>query len=273
MEQPARIHARPKQSLGQNFLIDDNIARNIVRDLRLHRDDVVLEIGPGYGALTKYLTDRVRRFIAVEIDRRVAEELRRRYDPQQVTILHEDFLETDLGKWSSKYRAEIRIVGNIPYHLTSPILFKIFDAHSCIRDITLTMQREVAQRLVARPATKEYGILSVFSQFYGVPKILFSVSPNCFYPKPKVTSAVIRIDLEKARRYRVDESLFRVVVRTAFGKRRKTLRNNLKFLPFEQKTVERVLSTIGAPIAVRAEELTVEQFVQVTNGIQRCQTG
>ncbi|MBI1803120.1 MAG: ribosomal RNA small subunit methyltransferase A [Ignavibacteriae bacterium] len=264
-----RIDIKPKQSLGQNFLIDDNIVKNIVRDLRLSEDDVVLEIGPGKGALTACLVERVCKLIVVEIDGRVIDDLRGRFDRSNIVIIHQDFLDTDLVRWQREFACKLRIVGNIPYHLTSPILFKVFDESIAVRDLTIMIQREVAQRIVADPGTKNYGILSVFSQFYGAPRLLFNVSPNCFYPKPKVTSSVVHLDLHERLPHRVNDALFRIVVKTAFGKRRKTLRNSLKFLPYDESTVERLVSTIDFPMEKRPEDLSVEEFVQLTHLVEQ----
>ncbi len=263
------LAVRPKRSLGQNFLVDDNIARKIVASLHLQKNDVLLEIGPGHGALTKYLAQNVRHLIAVEIDGRVVEQLRETYG-SSATILHQDFLETDIHSFARKFNTRIRIVGNIPYHLTSPILFKIFDEHRFVDDATMMVQREVVRRIVAKPGTKNCGILSVLSQFYGTPKALFTVSPNCFYPKPKVTSTVLRMKLNEKPRSAVNADLLRTVVRTAFGKRRKTLHNSLKFLPFDEDVVTRIFPGITIPLNKRAEELTIEHWIRLTNEIGVC---
>lgn len=261
---------RPKQSLGQNFLVDDNIARNIARDAHLMENDVVVEIGPGHGALTKYLVKRVRHLIAVEIDRRVVNELRNLYESPSVTILHQDFLETDVADLCGKFGTKLRVMGNIPYHLTSEILIKIFDAREFVRDITIMVQKEVARRIVAKPGTKACGILSVFSQFYGIPRLMFDVSPNCFYPRPNVTSTLVQLKLFDELSESVDVDLFKTLVRTAFGKRRKTLRNSLKYLPIDEDVAARFLSESEIPMHIRAEELTVEDWVKLTHELEKC---
>ncbi len=258
-------HIKPKKSLGQHFLIDDNIARNIIRDLRLDADDAVVEIGPGRGALTRLLAEKVDRLIAVEIDRRVVDELRTRFDWPNVSILLQDFLEFDLHALYTQVGRKLRLVGNIPYHLTSPILLKAFDERTTLHDFTFMVQREVAQRLAAQPGTKQYGILSVYARFYGKMKVLFNVSPNCFYPKPKVLSAVVQEKLFEQNAHEVDERLFRTVVRTSFGKRRKTLRNALKYLPFEDDVVREIVAVPSPLLDKRSEQLTPEQFVELTN--------
>ncbi|HEV8539243.1 MAG TPA: 16S rRNA (adenine(1518)-N(6)/adenine(1519)-N(6))-dimethyltransferase RsmA [Bacteroidota bacterium] len=263
---------KPRQSLGQNFLIDDNIARNIIRELHLSPDDVVIEIGPGHGALTRHLAGQTRHLVAMEIDGRVIGELKTEFSSQGVEILHQDFLEADLQALSSHYRRRIRIVGNIPYHLTSPILFKVFEESRAVQDITMMVQREVAQRIVAGPGSKAYGILSVVSRLYGEPKQLFRVTPHCFYPKPKVTSTVVQLTLHDGLHRDIDVELFRNIVRTTFGKRRKTLRNGLKYLPYDEDVVERIISETTIDLDQRPEELTVENFIGLTKEIQQIVT-
>ncbi|MBI4549228.1 MAG: ribosomal RNA small subunit methyltransferase A [Ignavibacteriae bacterium] len=261
------IRIKPKKSLGQNFLIDNNIARKIARDLHLSKDDVVLEIGAGRGALTKELIGHVRHILIVEIDYRLIEQLQQQFSSPSVTILHQDFLEIELADVQKRYKTKLRIVGNIPYHLTSPIIFKVFEEHSSVYDLTIMVQREVAQRIAAQPGTKEYGILSVFAWFYGVPRILFHVSPNCFFPKPKVTSTVMRILLHSTLPRTTDEALFRTIVRTVFGKRRKTLRNSLKYLSINGKIIEQAAASNSSLLDKRPEQLTVEQFIYLTREI------
>ena len=258
------ISVKPKQSLGQNFLIDENIARNIVRELNPKKDDIVLEIGAGHGALTRWLAGRVQHLIIIEIDGRIVNRLRTEFSSTGTTIVHSDFLEVNIERWKKKFGKRVRFVGNIPYHLTSPILFKIFEEHASVQDLTVLTQREVGQRIVAHPGSKEYGILSVMTQFYGRPRLLFDVSANCFFPKPKVTSTVLHITLREKLSDNIDEELFRSVVRTAFGKRRKTLRNSLRYLPLEESIVDQVVESDVVPMEKRPEQLSVEQFVSLT---------
>lgn len=263
-----RTLVRPKQSLGQNFLTDDNIARRIVRNLDLGPEDILLEIGPGQGSLTAHLAGRVWKLLAVEIDNRVVEALRQRFASANVSIIEGDFLEVSLEKCRQEFGGrKLRIVGNIPYHLTSPILFKLFEESSSVSDCTIMMQREVARRLTAKPRTKARGILSVFTQFYGEPELLFDVSPNCFYPKPKVTSTVVRIKFREAAGV-LDDEIFRNVVKTTFGKRRKTLRGSLQYLPYHECTVMKIVDELDFPLDKRPEELSVREFVTLTEQIQ-----
>jgi 16S rRNA (adenine1518-N6/adenine1519-N6)-dimethyltransferase len=259
---------KPKQSLGQNFLVDDNIARNIVRDLDIHPDDILIEIGPGKGSLTKHLVGKGKHLVAMEIDNRVVEELQAAYNSPGVTILHKDFLEASLPSLRRKFGQKLRLLGNIPYHLTSSILFKAFEAHAALTDITIMLQREVAQRIAAKPSTKEYGILAVLANFYGVPKIFFHVSPNCFYPKPKVESSVLRIVFHPKKLYQVDEKLFTLIVKTTFGKRRKTIRNGLQYLPYDDALLAEIAAMKSDLMEKRPEQLTVEQFAGMTQQIE-----
>jgi 16S rRNA (adenine1518-N6/adenine1519-N6)-dimethyltransferase len=273
---------RPKKALGQHFLTDDNIARKIVAAIAPQPNDVIIEIGPGRGALTKHLLQHGACLIAVEIDAAIATELQHEYG-SRVEIIHEDFLEVDLQRVSHRngiqhskvfpksgepfdnrlgLRSKIRLVGNIPYNITSPILFKAFENRAIIGDMVIMVQKEVAERIVAKPKTKARGILSVFAQRYSQPELLFSVSPNCFYPKPKVMSAVIRLDFQHSISYQVqDEALFTQIVKATFGKRRKTIRNGLKSLNLD----EGIIDALGYNLNARPEELSVSDFVTLSN--------
>jgi 16S rRNA (adenine1518-N6/adenine1519-N6)-dimethyltransferase len=271
MRQPRPVRIKPKQSLGQNFLVDENIVRNIVRDLKLAEDDAVVEIGPGLGALTRELVRHVSRLDIVEIDARAVEELRTEFSEPDVTILHEDILEVSLAGLARRRGRKLRVVGNIPYHLTSPILFKVFEERDSVADLTFMIQREVARRILAEPGTKENGILSILTRFYGEPKMLFTVSRNCFYPKPDVTSAVVRVRLFDAPPYPVGAAAFATLVKTAFGKRRKMLRNSLLYLPYEEGIIQALLSGNGELMDRRPEQLGVREFVTLAQAIERLQ--
>lgn len=262
------VQHRLKKSLGQNFLIDENIARKVINELHLKRDDVVLEIGPGKGALTKYLKDKVKFLIAVEIDKNIITFLNQELHNDNVEIVHDDILKIPLASYAKKYHAKLRVVGNIPYHLTSPIIFKVLDEHEFVSDLTIMVQREVALRITAKPNSRDYGILSVLTQFIGNPRYLFTVSENCFYPPPKVKSAVIQIPIIERDEIDIDEIVFRTIVKTSFGKRRKTLRNSLKFLPYSRTIVENILSNESLPLDKRPENLTVKDFSLLTRQIQ-----
>jgi len=257
---------KPKKSLGQNYLQDENILRKIVGGLHLCKDDVVVEIGPGHGALTRHLVDHPIILIGIEVDDR-AIELLHTIISKKMLLIHANVLDVDLQEISKKHRKKLKIVGNIPYYLTSEILFWLIDARAAVQEATLMMQVEVARRLVAVPKNKEYGILSVLTQFYTDCEMLFKVSRNCFYPKPDVDSAVVRLKF-KDQLPHVDETLFRSVVRATFGKRRKTLRNGLKSL----ELTEIHLDQIPFDLKKRPEELTVDEFLSLTKSIENITT-
>ncbi len=250
---------RPKKSLGQNFLRDENILRKIVESIRCRSGDVVVEIGPGQGALTRHLIERPIALIGIELDKRAIELLQQSIGGK-MTLIHANVLDVHLQEISERQQRKLRVVGNIPYYLTSEILFWLFDARIFVVDATLMMQLEVARRLIAMPKNKEYGILSVFTQFYTDCKMLFKVSRNCFFPKPDVDSAVVSLQF-KGELPACDENLFRSIVRATFGKRRKTLRNGLKSLAYD----DHVLDRIPFDVTKRPEELTVEDFTSLTN--------
>ncbi|GJQ21923.1 MAG: ribosomal RNA small subunit methyltransferase A [Bacteroidia bacterium] len=252
----------PKKSLGQNFLRDENVARNIVQTIRPGRRDAVLEIGPGMGVLTAYLVGEAGHYLGVELDHRLLELLRSRFP--SATFLEGDILAVRMKDLQIPGNLGLRVVGNIPYSLTSEILFWIVDQRNALVDATLMMQWEVARRLTARPRTKDYGILSVVLQMYMVPEIRFKVSPNSFYPKPSVDSAVVHL----GKRNWVpahSEELFRSVVRGTFGKRRKTLLNSLRSLGYG----EDVLRSLRFDLGRRPEELSGEEFLELSSELSR----
>jgi 16S rRNA (adenine1518-N6/adenine1519-N6)-dimethyltransferase len=255
---------RPKKSLGQNFLHDANIARKIVESMRLQRDDRVVEIGPGKGALTSLLLEKLSNLTAIELDDELAVLLQAMFG-EKLTLIHNDVLNVSLHALAKKAGGAMRVTGNIPYNITSPILFWVIDARESVRDCTLTMQREVAQRLTAKPHTKEYGILSVLAQYYAVPKMLFNVSPKSFTPVPEVMSAVVHLDFSAKggphTPQALDDKIFRAVVRGTFGKRRKTLRNGLRGLGVSAEQ----LKNISFSLDRRPEELTVAEFVSLAD--------
>jgi 16S rRNA (adenine1518-N6/adenine1519-N6)-dimethyltransferase len=220
---------RPRRSLGQNFLCDPNIARNIVAAIAPGPNDTVVEIGPGEGALTHVLAARAGRLVIVDLDDRVIARMREMLAGTAVEVLHEDFLNVDLPALAAG-KGKLRVVGNIPYNITTPILFHLLDHHTVVQDVVLMMQREVARRLSAAPGSKDYGILSVSSQFFATVELLFDVSPEVFFPRPKVTSTAVQLIMRTTPLAVVhDEAFFRSMVRAVFGKRRKTLRNSLRY--------------------------------------------
>lgn len=251
---------KPKKRYGQNFLVDDNIARKIVKSLEISEKDTVIEIGPGQGALTKHLINETKRFIAVEIDTKVSEDLKNKgYNVAVKDFLQFDF-EEDIPK--ELRGTDLKVIGNIPYNITSGILFKLLDSKIKINSCVIMIQREVAERLVASVNTKQYGILAV--QFQAMAKVnqLFNVPPTAFFPKPDVTSSVIRITFCENEN-RIDNiSVFKEFVRSAFSKRRKTLKNSLNDF-FEKYELN--INDYGFDFSRRAESLTVKEFIDLSN--------
>ena len=227
-------------------------------------EDTVLEIGPGEGALTRYLAPQAARLILVELDDRAAEALRSLYPEERVSLIHADILETDLSGIGQQAGRPIRIAGNIPYNITTPILFHLLDHRAAVEDATIMMQKEVARRLVAAPRSKEYGILSVFFQQFAAPRILFDVPPSAFYPRPGVVSSVVQLHMLPVPRYPLtDEPFFREMIRSVFGTRRKMLRHSLR-----EFLTQRGLS-LPEPfqLAQRPEELTVGELAGLANNL------
>lgn len=263
---------RPKKFLGQNFLVDDNISRKIVSSFEACENDIIIEIGPGQGALTKHFIKSGYPFLAVEIDASVISMLKEKYG-QGLKVVNEDFLKFDFRKiremFSGKENVDggvrkLKIIGNIPYNITSEILFKIIDSDTEIDSAVIMVQKEVAARITAKPGSKQYGILAVQIQAFADVKALFDVSPTAFFPKPDVYSTVIKLHINKHKHQINDRENFRAVVRTAFGKRRKTLRNSLKEYLQEKNIDEK---DILVDFTRRPETLTVGEFVLIANKI------
>lgn len=258
----AKVH--PKKSLGQNFLKDENIARKIIASLGLKSDNCILEIGSGTGILTKYLVQAAAKVVAVEIDKNLVQQLQQQFSSTgnfklyQSDILKIAFEEILAGNQNWK------VVANLPYHITSPVLFKLFDQKTFFDSATFMVQKEVAQRMVARPCNKDYGILSVFSQYYAEAKILFDVSKHVFFPKPEVISAVIRLVFNRPVLFsESEEKVFRQVVKGSFNQRRKMLRNSLLAIP--DLAID--LNKIHFDLSQRPEQLSVPDFMELTKQI------
>lgn len=254
---------KPVKYLGQHFLSDKNIARKIAEAINPQPDDVIVEIGAGEGFLTEQFVGKVRKIFAVEVDKRAVDFLRVRFE-DKVEILHQDFLKLDF-KMFENY-GKIRLVGNIPYNITSSIIFKAIENRRLIKDLTIMVQLEVALRIVAQPGVKDYSILSVMCQAYSKPEILFRVSRNVFYPRPNVTSAVIRLDFENGEKAKgiIDDSFFKKIVKVVFNKRRKILKNTLKEI-FDDET----LSKLEFDLTKRPEQLSVDEFIDLSNSLYK----
>ena len=269
---------RPKQSLGQNFLRDPNTIRKIVAALGAPAGAPVVEIGPGTGALTEVLLEAHPRLTAIEVDERAVALLKEQFP--HLDVRHQDVLEVDWAALATERGGPLHVIGNLPYYITSPILFSLLDAQvglatepkqpdvqrdvapeTVVREAVVMMQLEVAERLVAMPRTKAYGILSVLFQLYATPELLFRLSPHVFFPKPSVTSAVVRLAFHAAGPLPTgnEAARLRAVVRAAFNQRRKTLRNSL-----HRWTREGGLRLPEGWERRRAEELTPAEFVELT---------
>ena len=254
---------RPIKRFGQNYLVDKNIIDNIVKEIDPQKDDLILEIGPGRGALTRELIKHTDSLYAVEIDKRVIESLQ--FEMPLLNMINADILKFDLKKIAEGKNKKIRVAGNIPYNITSPILFKLIAERDIVKDTVLMMQYEVAKRLTAEKRTKDYGILAVLLNYYAKVKFCFKVSRNVFYPKPNVESAVVHINFDFELENSVNNKLFIQTVKASFGNRRKTLKNSLSNSIFKD------IDFSGAKIDLsrRAEELDIEEFIELTNFIEK----
>jgi 16S rRNA (adenine1518-N6/adenine1519-N6)-dimethyltransferase len=255
----------PKKSLGQHFLHDRNIARNIVAALDPREDDAVLEIGPGPGALTSLLLERGVRLIACDIDARSLDTLRAALgDPgDAIRYIHADILEVDLTALSLEAGMPLRVIGNLPYNITSQIFFHLFEHQHAYSDAVFMIQKEVADRIVASPGGKEYGILSVLTQAHAHVRHCFKVSPNVFTPRPKIWSSVIHLSPRSDILSEIlDYGVFRRVVKSTFGMRRKTLSNSLRHGGFN---TEAIGGSAAGFLQRRPEQLSVQEFVTLSN--------
>ena len=250
---------RPRKRFGQNFLHDQNILQKILHSIAPQPDDHVVEIGPGQGALTDYFVASQCTLDCVEIDRDLIELLTERYQQKpQVKVHSADALQFDFSQLCAR-GTPLRVVGNLPYNISTPLLFHLFNCADFVQDMTFLLQKEVVDRICARPGTKDYGRLSVISQYHCVTEKLFTVAPGCFNPPPKVFSAVVRLLPRQGRRVEHNPSLQRIVT-TAFSYRRKRISNALKGMI----TPEQLLAANIDP-ALRADQISVEQYLALAN--------
>lgn len=264
----------PRKRLGQSFLVERNVAARIVAASNVGHEDVVVEIGPGHGALTAFIVEKAKRVIAVEIDAQMADILHRELEAaRNLEIVRQDVLDYDFSMplSDSEVRRKIKIIGNLPYSISSPILFRLIAFRNTISSMTLMFQKEVAERIMAPPDTKEYGILSVMTAMYALPSRVMHVPASCFYPRPKVDSSVLKMEMRQTPLCAVrDNDLFLRVVKCAFAKRRKTLFNNLRssdLFPGGGEAVMQVLERTGIDGRRRGETLTVEEFALLSNAV------
>lgn len=263
---------RFQKRYGQNFLIDSHILEKIIEAAEITKEDMVLEIGPGIGTMTQYLAEHAREVVAVEIDKTlipILEDTLSAYD--NVTVINEDILKVDIETLAREKNGNrpIKVVANLPYYITTPIIMGLFESHTPLASITIMVQKEVADRMQAGPGTKDYGALSLAVQYYAKPEIMMNVSPGCFIPKPNVGSAVIRLTRYEQNPVQVkDEDFLFLLIRAAFGQRRKTLVNSLtnaSFLSLSKEEILHALSEMGVSETVRGEALTLEAFAKLSN--------
>ncbi len=267
-----RYHFNFQKKFGQNFLIDAHVLDKIIRAADITKDDVVLEIGPGIGTMTQVLCEHAKEVIAVEIDSNLIPILRddtcKAYD--NLTIIHSDVLKLDINELvASRGGAPIKVVANLPYYITTPIIMGLFEMHVPLKSVTVMVQKEVAERMQALPGNKDYGALSLAVQYYAEPYIAANVPPNCFMPRPGVGSAVIRMTLHEVPPVRVkDEKLMFALIRASFNQRRKTLVNGLSNaaeLAFSKDDIAGALERLELSPTVRGEALSLAQFAALAD--------
>ena len=261
-----------QKKFGQNFLIDTHVLDKIIRSAEITKDDFVLEIGPGIGTMTQYLACAAGKVVAVEIDRALIPILADTLDGyDNVTVINEDVLKVDIAKLAEEQNGgrPIKVVANLPYYITTPIIMGLFEKNVPIKSITVMVQKEVADRMQVGPGTKDYGALSLAVQYYAKPYIVANVPPNCFMPRPKVGSAVIRLERYEEPPVQVkDEKLMFRIIRASFNQRRKTLANGLKNSPeldFTKEEIEEAIETLGKGASVQGEALTLEEFARLSD--------
>lgn len=260
-----------QKKFGQNFLIDSHVLDKIIAAAGVTKDDVVLEIGPGFGTMTQYLAEAAREVIAVEIDKTLIPILQETLaDYDNVTLINEDILKVDIGALVEEKNGgrPIKVVANLPYYITTPIIMGLFESHVPLENITVMVQKEVASRMQAGPGTKDYGALSLAVQFYAEPYIVANVPPNCFIPRPNVGSAVIRLTRWDNPPIQVkDEKFMFSLIRASFNQRRKTLQNSLVNggVGVTKEQIVDALEQMGLSATIRGEALTLEQFAKLSD--------
>lgn len=265
-----------QKKFGQNFLIDTHVLDKIISAAGITGDDCVLEIGPGIGTMTQYLAEHAGKVVAVEIDTNllpILDETLKGYS--NVTVINSDILKLDMNQLVDEYNGgrPIKVVANLPYYITTPIIMGLFESNVPIDNITVMVQKEVADRMQVGPGSKDYGALSLAVQYYAKPYIVANVPPNCFIPRPNVGSAVIRLTRYKEPPVQVDEPgvMFRLI-RASFNQRRKTLQNGLNNspeVPYTKEQIAVAIESLGVPASVRGEALTLEQFAGLSNYFTR----
>ncbi len=257
-----------KKSLGQNFLTDQNILDKIIKTSNINKETLVIEVGVGAGALTVKLIENAKQVIGYEIDGRLEQLLNKKFEGNNnIELIFDDFLKVNLEKDIAKYPyKELYIIANLPYYITTPIILKIINAKVKVDKMIIMVQREMGDRIVAKPKTKQYNSLTVFLEYYFNKKKLFDVSRTAFFPKPKVDSMVLELS-RKANYYDVlDEKLFFKLIKSAFKYKRKNLRNNL--MEYNLENISKTLAGYNLDLTVRAEHLTINQFIDIANNLK-----
>jgi len=257
-----------QKRFGQNFLIDSHVIDKIIKAADIKKTDTVIEIGPGIGTMTQYLAENAGRVFAVEIDEKLLPILKDTLSPyDNVTVINQDILKTDIESLAGP-GVTVKIVANLPYYITTPIIMGLFENHVPAESITVMVQKEVADRMAASPGTKDYGALSLAVQYYADTYLAANVPPNCFMPRPGVGSAVIRLTRHKEMKVKVsDEKKMFKIIRASFGERRKTLANGIKNSPelsYSREQVEKALTDMGLDTRVRGETLSLSQFAELS---------
>ena len=263
-----------QKKFGQNFLIDTHVLDKIIRAAEITKEDMVLEIGPGIGTMTQYLAEAAGKVVAVEIDKNLIPILSDTLSAyENVTIINEDVLKLDIQKLANEENQgrPIKVVANLPYYITTPIIMGLFENHVPVESITVMVQKAVADRMQTGPGNKDYGALSLAVQYYAEPYIVANVPPNCFMPRPKVGSAVIRLTCHEQPPVEVkDERLMFDIIRASFNQRRKTLANGLNNsdkLSFSKEEITEAIESLGKGSSVRGEALTLEEFAELSNSL------
>ena len=261
-----------QKKFGQNFLIDTHVLEKIISAAGITKDDCVLEIGPGIGTMTQYLAENAGHVVAVEIDRNLIPILKETLaDYDNVTVINEDILRVDIKALAEEYNGgkPIKVVANLPYYITTPIIMGLFESGVPIDNITVMVQKEVADRMKEGPGSKDYGALSLAVQYYAEPEIVANVPPNCFIPRPNVGSAVIRLTRHKEMPVQVkDPALMFKIIRASFNQRRKTLQNglgNASELPYTKEQIAAAIAEMGLTPTIRGEALSLAQFAQLSD--------
>lgn len=267
-----KYHFVFQKRFGQNFLIDEHVLEKIIESSGITKDDFILEIGPGIGTMTQYLAEAAREVAAVEIDSSLIPILKDTLkDWDNVSVINNDILKTDIKKIADEKNGgkPVKVVANLPYYITTPIIMGLFEKNVPVDSITVMVQKEVADRMQVGPGTKDYGALSLAVQYYAKPEIVANVPPNCFMPRPKVGSAVIRLTRHEVMPVETkDEKLMFSIIRASFNQRRKTLANGLKnseLLHFSKEEIEAAITACGWPLTIRGEALNLQEFARLTD--------